>query len=1031
MVSHGIHGHKNAGGFSFETVVPGPAVWRPLPCRTITLIGSAKTSMNLSVTIRCETFQSFFKQVFFVLLVMGLITLCGESFASGPDFNQEEAQYISEQKRITIGILADDEPYSFIKHGQYKGYSHDILENLSAISGLKFDYRMGNWSEIYASFIQGKLDAIDAISYNDERSKTISFTKPYTTRKTVVFSRADNPIHSFESADQKPLRVGIIHNIYYQDKIEALPNIEVVKYHTYQELMKSLAFGWIDIVVASEFTGLYTSRFYSLSNITVAGPVEIPGIEEEDFRLGVLKTNPVLHHILHKSVEALAEETKEDIAKRWLHINNINTEKVTKLTEREQRFLRNHPVISIGMIPDYAPFSFFAHDDVYGYTRSLLDLISSYSGLHFQFVVRPWYELINDLKNGQLDAVADMSFTQERSGYALFTDAYYRIPVVVFVRDDFGPYDSLDSLKGKRVGITKDIFYADYIKGLFGGSIAEFTKQDELMRSLAFGKVEAVICSLNTAASLKQELGLLNLRVAGEITFPSKEMEDLRFGVNPRFPELRAILGKSMARITQEEKQVIEEIWLSARPKKQGVATNVLTEEEAHYIRKHGRFSVCVDTTQAPFSKRDKHGHIVGVIPDFLEFFEESTGVQMQITPLPDDPSRHQFLKDGGCDLAVLDNSPSFGLSESMVDAGTFFSTPYVIATSIDDLFITDLKDVSGKSVGVIKDWPLYAYLNASAAGIELIPVKNDEEGIAKLRDGTIYGYAGSMLGIGYQIQQKRISDIKISGRISKDINLAIWVKKSDPLLTHIFQKAVANVREKDRMRISSAWMNVRFEQAMDHRTLWEVTGVFFLVIIGIGYRSGKLKRLNNELNEANEKLLHLSNHDQLTGLYNRHYFVNHAAENFNICKRNRMFFSIAMIDIDHFKKVNDTYGHGVGDECLKYLANTLMKYFQRQTDTVVRYGGEEFIVYFAGDIQNKLSVRMEKVRDVIETQELDFQGIVLSLKICAGVFSKIPREDETLDLYLTKADNALYQAKSSGRNRVVSEREIDGHPLT
>ena len=487
-----------------------------------------------------------------------------------------------------------------------------------------------------------------------------------------------------------------------------------------------------------------------------------------------------------------------------------------------------------------------------------------------------------------------------------------------------------------------------------------------------------------------------------------------------------------MAHIKQEEKQAIEKIWLSSHPQKQDITTFAPTEEEIRFIREHGQFSVCVDTAQAPFSMRDKHGNIVGIVPDFLDLFKENTGVQMQTISLPDDAaSRRLFLQEGGCDLAVMDDSPSSGLADPMVDAGTFFSTPYVIATSIDDLFITNLKDLSGKSVGAIKDSPLYAYLNDSVAGIELIPVQNDEEGIENLRDGAIYGYAGSMLGIGYQIQQNRISDIKISGRIPKDINLTVWIKKGEPLLTHFFQKAVACVREKDRTRISSAWMNVRFDQALNYRTLWEITGVFLLVTLGIGYRSGKLKRLNRRLNEANEKLLHLSNRDQLTGLYNRHYFVNHAEGSFNICKRNRIPFSIAIVDIDFFKKVNDTYGHGIGDECLKQLASTLLKYFQRQTDTVVRYGGEEFIVYFAGDMRDKLSMRIEKVRRAIAMQELNLKGIALSLKICGGVFSKIPGEHETLDMFLAKADNALYQAKNSGRNKVVSISNNDEPSLT
>jgi len=938
------------------------------------------------------------------------------------EFSREEQQYILAQKQITIGIPADDEPYSFLEHGKYQGYSHDILEKLSAISGLKFDYRMGNWSEIYDSFIHGKLDAIDGISYNDERSRTISFTQPYTTRKTVIFSRADNPISTFASSAEKPLRVGIIRDIYYQDKIEALPNLDIVKYRTYQELMKSLAFGWIDIVVASEFTGLYTLRANSLSNITVSGPVEMSSIGEEDFRIGVLQTNPMLHRILYKALSALPEQTKKEIAGKWLHLNSINTDIETTFTLKERQFLRNHPVISIGMSPDYAPFSFFAHDDVYGYTRSLLDLISSYSGLHFQFIVKPWYEQINDLKNGRIDAVSNISLTRERSKYTLFTSAYYRIPVVVFTRDDFGYYDSLASLEGKRIGITKNIFYADYTKKRFKDSVLEFTSQEELMRSLAFGKIDAVICSLNTATNTKQKLGLVNIRVAGEVSFPGKEMEDLRFGVNPRFPELHAILAKSMARITQEEIQAIEEIWLSSQLQKQNIPTIAPTEQEARYIREHGSVSVCVDVTQAPLSMRNAHGQIVGIIPDFISFFQEVTGVQIQSAAPPDQEAQDRFLQESHCNLFVLDSAPSPEFQALMTNAGTFFSTPYVIATSISDLFITDMKDISGKTIGVIKDSPLQAYLDASLADITLVPVKDDEQGIAKLRDRTIYGYAGTMLGIGYQIQKKRISDIKISGRIPRDMSLTLWVKKSEPLLTHIFQKAVAGLREKHRTQIAGAWMNVRFDQAMDYRTLWEITGVFLLVVSGIWYRSGKLKRLNRKLNEANEKLKHLSNRDQLTGLYNRHYFANHAQTGFNICKRNRLPFSMAMVDIDFFKRVNDTYGHAIGDECLTALATTLLAHFRRQTDTVVRYGGEEFLVYISGDVQRELYHRMERVRYEISMQEFKTQTQVLSINISAGVFTKIPAEQDALDMFLARADNALYKAKNTGKNRVVSE---------
>jgi len=180
-----------------------------------------------------------------------------------------------------------------------------------------------------------------------------------------------------------------------------------------------------------------------------------------------------------------------------------------------------------------------------------------------------------------------------------------------------------------------------------------------------------------------------------------------------------------------------------------------------------------------------------------------------------------------------------------------------------------------------------------------------------------------------------------------------------------------------------------------------------------------KLKRLNKKLTEANALLQELSEKDSLTGLYNRRYFSANAVHVFGTCRREGVRFSIAILDLDHFKRINDTYGHVTGDLCLQRAANVIKSHFQRENDTAARYGGEEFAVYTTGGDEDSLALHMETVRSDIEKISAEVDGVSIRMTVSIGVFSLIPDSPDTLDEAVRKADDALYKAKENGRNRI------------
>ncbi|MFN4245065.1 MAG: GGDEF domain-containing protein, partial [Brevinematia bacterium] len=192
----------------------------------------------------------------------------------------------------------------------------------------------------------------------------------------------------------------------------------------------------------------------------------------------------------------------------------------------------------------------------------------------------------------------------------------------------------------------------------------------------------------------------------------------------------------------------------------------------------------------------------------------------------------------------------------------------------------------------------------------------------------------------------------------------------------------------------------------------------------------------------TNADLFNRAIHDNLTGLYNIHYFKNLAYEEMNKVKKFRTKFSLAVIDLDHFKHVNDTYGHSVGDEALKFFSSILRQEVKRSSDIIARYGGDEFIVAFPStDLMSAYNVCM-KLRDKLNSEIFkinDKVSIVLTPSIGIADVSDedIKNSSSNIDLFrriFVKADTALYNSKKTGRNKVtiytdslplIEEREL------
>ena len=190
-----------------------------------------------------------------------------------------------------------------------------------------------------------------------------------------------------------------------------------------------------------------------------------------------------------------------------------------------------------------------------------------------------------------------------------------------------------------------------------------------------------------------------------------------------------------------------------------------------------------------------------------------------------------------------------------------------------------------------------------------------------------------------------------------------------------------------------------------------------------VGEKNLALARQNSELEVALQRISDMAIRDELTGVYNRRYLMERITEETHRCQRNGSAFCICMVDIDWFKKINDTYGHQPGDEVIRSVARCASGAL-RQLDFFGRYGGEEFVMVLTDTPLEGAMVTAERVRARIE--RLDFAGIAPDVRVTVsiGVAEHIRRTDSGATL--KRADEALYRAKEAGRNRSEAAPLLD-----
>jgi diguanylate cyclase (GGDEF)-like protein len=433
----------------------------------------------------------------------------------------------------------------------------------------------------------------------------------------------------------------------------------------------------------------------------------------------------------------------------------------------------------------------------------------------------------------------------------------------------------------------------------------------------------------------------------------------------------------------------------------------------------------CVDPDWVPFEGLVDGKHI-GIANDYLKIFLQLTDFKFNLVTTSSWTETTESLKSGKCDLTLMLNS-SVEREKYLSFTMPYFFGPNVLVSKKGIPFMQDLPAVKNMTLGVVSGYRLVDDISKYYPEINLVTVPSEEQGLLAVDQAKIDVYVGSLYSVNLNINQLELSSLKINGWISLQDKLRIGVTKSNEYLIPIFNQAIDKISSSQHNEILNRWSKVQFVKQTDYALLYYlgiVASIIFLIFLWrhfvskkvltvLSIKNRELEKIREELLVANKNLEYLSFHDQLTKLYNRHYFISTLNDHISQLVRQGGKSALLMIDLDYFKKINDEYGHMVGDKILAQFSSVLSNEL-RASDVAARWGGEEFIVLLANSNEDHTIALASRLIKAVEEQTFE-SNIYLTISIGVSLY----QENDSLELWIERADTALYQAKHEGRNRI------------
>lgn len=481
------------------------------------------------------------------------------------DLTQEEQVWIKEHATIKVGGELDWVPFDFVKEGKYQGISKDIVENIAKKANLRLEYITGpSWKELLEAFKKGEIDLLPAMYHTKKREEFTHFTHAYYEIRDYVFGKEeDNSIASIE--DLKGKTVAVIEGYAVVDNLKnKFPNIKLYKVENLQKGIDSVLLGKADVYIDAYPTVMYVLSQSMQTNIKPLIPLDF---YTNSLRIGVNKSQPLLASIFNKGLDALTQEEKNNIVKRWfLHVNESAPKIQLNLNEAEKQWLAQQTAVKFSVDPNWLPIEQINPDTkkYEGIMSDILEKITELSGIQFALVpTEKWADSVALIKEKKIDMLAAVSVTDERKKFLNFSDTTIELTDGVIMRTNSPFIASLDDLKGLKIGVSEGTYRHKMLEKTYPELTLVPTRGvKKSLEMLRDGKIDAYIGNLEVLSLMIIKESYFNLKVA--LRLDTKRA--LKIAFKKEYPaEALSIINKALEKISDKEKNSIRERWVGLK----------------------------------------------------------------------------------------------------------------------------------------------------------------------------------------------------------------------------------------------------------------------------------------------------------------------------------------------------------------------------------------------------------------------------------------------------------------------------------
>lgn len=762
----------------------------------------------------------------------------------------DEKNWLKSHPVIRVMGETDYPPWDFVRNGQAAGYSIDYVKLLADRLGVRLTFDIAPYGDQIGKVQARKLDMLHTTSSFELDG--VLFSKPYGRFLQVIIARDDRSDIKSEQ-DLSGKRVAIAKGDEGIQMLKrAVSDVQSVECIGYREVLMAILDKKADAGIMDRSVAHHLIRKHLLNGLSVVAQVAGTRFDpNQEMRLGVRSDWPVFLEALEKAMDSITTEEMDALNHKWLR--QLKKTDQIELSSSEKAWLAKHKSIELGFTPDLQPLLIQAEDkELTGILPDIFDQLKNYTGLNVSIEARPWPETIEQARKGEIDGLVLCVPNLAKEAGLLATKGYIStIPVIFGKKDAPFKINSLNDLKGKRVAHLKSIKFLENILARFGDetTVIEADSFIAAVTMVMEGKADVVLGMNFNTYTLHQSV----LTGIEPIFIDSSYLIKGVTAVRSDWPELVGILNKGLVAIGEAQINQIIRKWTQIERTGQKL---ILTKSERAWLNDHPVIRVGTDQQWNPIEFLDSDGNYKGLAIDYLKKIENLLGVKFKLIP-----ENWQAL----IDRAKKQELDLFTSVASTPERKKYlsFTEPYIqmpagIFAREDTAYITDLKQIKGKQISVVEGYAIADYLAAHHPYLNLVLVKNTQEGIRKVKQKKAFAFIDNIITTGHIISHKGYIDIKLIGEVPFVYAQRMGVRKDWQQFRDILQKAINAIPDADRNAIYNKWVPVTYEKPIDYSLIWKITAGAMILICIIVFWNLRLKyevgKKTAELKENEQK---------------------------------------------------------------------------------------------------------------------------------------------------------------------------------